>query len=237
MTQNASLATQVQDWHELNGAEPLEANPQSNGHQDRLSIDNYNAQALDAIASIFQGRDDENDAQIKADLKYAKKIAVSIAGACTDDQFDDGIRMCAYEIASGFCYTAWFNGTRLKDKRLKAEAKLAQLRRNFDGTEINDNQLQDAIKDVERLNNRRWFWRMDYTVALEVYRETVAELGFDFLPAKWTPPASKEARAKQKKDRRTTFASAQADYLLHNADQAWARKTAHDETINPEHSE
>lgn len=234
---NTSLAEQITDWHELNGAKPLNHRTADDERKaQNAGILSYNSDTLDWIHRVFSGpsseRIDQNDANFMADLEHGMKMMVSMAGAHPDDQYDEGVRMCAYEVASGFCYTAWFNGTRTRENLRKAENKVGQFKREFDGSEVRDTQMQRAIENIERWEHRLWFWRSYFKVAARVYEQTVRELDFDFLAPKWTPPVSKRTDDKADKGRKLTFTAAQAAYYSERAEQDFRRKRALEETVN-----
>lgn len=191
------------------------------GLHAQKSIDDYNADALDAIAAALRG-------DVPPLARISDDCADDINGLAADiqrwmDQFISfvdyapGLNFVTWEFARSQCHAAYWNGTRTSQQLSKEAAENKQLCDNHVGTEFDDNALAKSNQKLSDLRDRLHFWRAYFLCAKRTLKKVTHELhdqGMYWLDPEWEPTQTQNAR---KIERQMTAARGNSEQLRKEA--------------------
>ncbi len=191
--------------------------------QAQRSIDDYNADALDAIAAALRG-------DVPPLARISDDCADDINGLAADiqrwmDQFTTfadyapGLNFVVWEFARSQCQAAYWNGTRTADLLSKVAAENKILSDNHVGTEFDDTALAKSNQKLSDLQDRLHFWRAYFLCAKRTLRKVTHQLQeednqFTWLDPEWEPTQKQNAR---KIERQMTAARGNSEQLRKEA--------------------
>lgn len=199
----------------------------------KTSIDEYSTAVLDQIAQALHGPtrqtgDDEFE-QLVGDLTRHQRQALTLM------DYDEQLRFCQYEQVWGECYKAVLTGNRIKQRMSDESAKLKDMLREDDGSEIPTQQVEQQTERLRWLESRLWYWRAHFKAAHNVYREWVRQNAddFPFVSATFESP---EQRAKRNRamtrEKRQTAAQAAAQGSLRRLEQITKTQTPRERAVD-----
>ncbi len=196
--------------------------------EQRKSIDDYDAAALDAIASVYHGKVNPLTLISSDDAADINELCANLDTWMDTFQeitdYSHGLNFTNWEMASSLCQLAVFNGRRTRTQLDKAVAAQSQASRESDGGEITGEKLDKANATVADLRDRLHFWSVFFHRAKRFYSRTANDLidqGMHYIDPVWEPRDQKEKRSAM---RRMTAAK----YYAMTADEREQEKAARD---------